>query len=361
MRHFQVGGHTIRMLLVFALMFGLPGLILADFSRSMPCEKDSHAQMVQNDSVQPQVMLLLGQDQDFLYTGPDPIIREAFDDDDFADRGWFDGNFGVVDPAGREGVSGGNCLKWEWQKGDAYPGGSIQVVRKNFQPTEEIFLRVYANFSEEWEGSGFPFHPHTFVLYPDDHLEEDGNHPGGLGLLTTYLSFRSELSSPFEIRPHFALQDGRRVNTAHGNPPVDLAAITEDRSVNYCNGCVEGQDCGTGQDCFPFGDGYYSARYWTAENFEIPKNQWVKLEWYIRLSSVDEVGKPDGIMQMWVDNDLAYESTSMLYRTGQNSTQAYAQLKVSPYIGSTGSPKNQTMWIDELAVYDYNVKESLAE
>lgn len=188
-------------------------------------------------------------------------------------------------------------------------------------------------------------------------MKADGNYPGGLGLLTTYLSFRSELSNPFKIHPHFALQDGRRVNTDYGNPPIDLTAKTEYRSTGYCNGCAEGQDCGTGKDCFPFGDGYYSARYWTSKNIEIPKYKWVKLEWYIKLNTVNDFGHPDGIMKMWIDDDLAYESDAMLYRTAQNPNQAYGQLKVSPYIGSTGSPKNQTLWIDELSVYNYNIKE----
>lgn len=104
--------------LIFVLMFILQDFALAEPSRSISCENELLTNFVKNKSVKPQMMMLLDREQDVLNpdNGPDPIVWESFDDEDFAERGWFDGNFGVVDPTGRKGVSGGNCLKWGMEK-----------------------------------------------------------------------------------------------------------------------------------------------------------------------------------------------------------------------------------------------------
>ncbi len=219
-----------------------------------------------------------------------------------------------------------------------------------------MFVRAYMYFEEGWVGSGVAYHPHMFTFYPDDHVAADGGWPSGLGFLTTYLSVRSELTTPYIIRPFFALQDGRRVNTDYGDPPMDLTKITEYRSVNHCNGCAAGQDCGTSRGCDNWGGGnYYSINYWRITDAEIPKGEWAKCEWYVKMNTVDSVGRPDGILRIWVNDNIVYNSDRMLYRTAQNPKQAIKQVKITPYIG-VGSPKDQTMWIDDFVVYDYNVK-----
>ena len=73
------------------------------------------------------------------------------------------------------------------------------------------------------------------------------------------------------------------------------------------------------------------------------------------MNTVDSVGRPDGILRIWVNDNIVYNSDRMLYRTAQNPKQAIKQVKITPYIG-VGSPKDQTMWIDDFVVYDYNVK-----
>lgn len=80
------------------------------------------------------------------------------------------------------------------------------------------------------------------------------------------------------------------------------------------------------------------------------KNDWHFVEAYLQLNSIQNgIGQTDGVVQYWFDGQLVIDHQDVLLRTGAHPTMAFNQLLVAPYIGS-GSPVDQTMWIDELTV-----------
>lgn len=77
-------------------------------------------------------------------------------------------------------------------------------------------------------------------------------------------------------------------------------------------------------------------------------NTWYKVETYFRMNSISN-NRADGVMRMWVNGVLVIDKTNIIYRTNQNPTMKWRTLVIAPWIGD-GSPRTQTMWIDELLV-----------
>ena len=270
------------------------------------------------------------------------LLQEGFDNNSFASRGWYDNtNHGTVVSGGQSGSG----LQWAWAQGAAAPtnGGSM---RKSFTPTESLYVSYYVKFQTGWRGSQKPYHPHMFYVLSDLDLAASAYGPLANNYLNTYLEFQSDVGSPYTIRPQIAIQDEKRVNTANGALPNNLTAVTENRSVAYCNTPVP---AGVSGACYA-DNPYYSANTWKAGAASVSTNVWHKVEVYMKMNSISGgKGLSNGIMQQWIDGTQVINRNDVLYRTGQDATKKWAQFVLAPWIGD-GSPIAQTMWLDELTL-----------
>lgn len=270
------------------------------------------------------------------------LFSESFENNSYASRGWYDNsNQGTIVSGGQSG----NCLQWAWAKGATTPtnGGSM---RMKFTPTDSLYLSYYVKFQSGWQGSQQTYHPH--MMYILSNLDDAANaySPLANNYLNTYVEFLSDIGSPYAIRPQLAIQDEMRVNTSNGTPPNNLTAVSENRSVAYCNTPVSSGAAGT---CYA-DNPYYSANTWKASTASVSTNSWHRVEVYFKMNSISGgIGQHDGIMQEWIDGVQVINHSDVLYRTNQDATKKWAQFVLAPYIG-TGSPIAQTMWIDELTI-----------
>ncbi|MDD2272139.1 MAG: hypothetical protein PHP95_11015 [Desulfuromonadaceae bacterium] len=269
-------------------------------------------------------------------------FSESFENTSYASRGWYDNtNHGTIVSGGQSG----NCLQWAWTSGasTATNGGSM---RMKFAPTDSLYLSYYVKFQAGWRGSQKAYHPHMFYILSD--LDDSANaySPLANNYLQTYVEFLSDIGSPYTIRPQLAIQDEKRVNTSNGAPPNNLTAVTENRSVAYCNTPVSAGATGT---CYA-DNPYYSANTWKASTASVSANAWHHVEVYLKMNSIiGGKGQSNGIMQEWIDGVQVINQSNVLYRTNQDATKKWAQFVLAPYIGD-GSPITQSMWIDELTV-----------
>ncbi|HCC05036.1 TPA: hypothetical protein DEP58_01880, partial [Patescibacteria group bacterium] len=267
------------------------------------------------------------------------LFSEPFDNNSFASRGWYDNTtHGTVVSGGQSG----NALQWAWAQGATKPtnGGSM---RKKFTPTDSLYVSFYVKFQSGWRGSQKAYHPHL-IMIPSD-LDTDYA-PLANNYLQTYIEFVSDVGSPYTIRPLLGLQDEKRVNTSNGTPPNNLTAVTENRSVNYCNTPVSSGALGT---CYADAP-YYSANTWKASSASLSTNVWHKVDVYFKMNTISGgKGQSNGIMQQWIDGTLVINRSDVLYRTAQDATKKWAQFVLAPWIGD-GSPIAQTMWLDQLTV-----------
>jgi len=267
------------------------------------------------------------------------LFQESFSDNSFASRNWYDNTaHGTVVSGGQSG----NCLQWAWSQGGttATNGGSM---RMKFTATDSLYVSFYVKFQSGWRGSQKSYHPHM-ILIPSN-LDSEYT-PLANNYLNTYIEFVSDVGSPYTIRPAIAIQDEKRVNTSNGTPPNNLTAITENRSVAYCNTPVSSGASGI---CYA-DNPYYSANTWKASSASVSTNVWHHVEVYFKMNTISGgKGLSNGIMQKWVDGALVINKSDVLYRTNQDATKKWAQFVLAPYIGD-GSPIAQSMWIDELTV-----------
>ena len=267
------------------------------------------------------------------------LFQENFDNNSLESRGWYDfgGQAAVV-----SGGQSGNCLQWAWAQGASSPTNT-GTMRKLFTATDSLYVSFYIKFQSGWRGSQKAYHPHM-ILIPSN-LDSEYT-PLANNYLNTYIEFVSDVGSPYSIRPLIAIQDEKRVNTSNGTPPNNLTAITENRSVAYCNTPVSSGASGT---CYA-DNPYYSANTWKASSASVSTNVWHHVEVYFKMNTISGgKGLSNGIMQKWVDGALVINKSDVLYRTNQDATKKWAQFVLAPYIGD-GSPIAQSMWIDELTV-----------
>lgn len=273
------------------------------------------------------------------------LFSESFENNSYAARGWYDNtNQGTIVSGGQSG----NCLQWAWASGASTPtnGGS---TRMKFTPSDSLYVSYYVKFQTGWRGSEVTYHPHMIYILSDLDSTANTYSPLANNYLNTYLEFLSDTSSPYAIRPQIAIQDEKRVNTSYGTPPNNLSAITENRSVAYCNTPVSTGASGT---CYADAP-YYSANTWTAPAASLSTNVWHKVEVYLKMNTIiNGKGQSNGIMQEWIDDALVLNHSDVLYRTNQDANKKWAQFVLAPYMAppSGGSPIAQTMWIDELKV-----------
>ncbi len=293
-------------------------------------------------------------------TAANLLLSESFESSTFAtSNGWYDSTTqGTIVSGGQSG----NCLQWTWTQGKTLPNNVGGMTRRKFTPTEKMYVSFYVKFQTGWQGSQMLYHPH--VLSVLSNLDADWAAPSD-SYLNTYIEFISDIGSPYTIRPQLKLQDTLRTNKSYGvngtplnssGTPVNISALTENRSVNTCNGYKSGSDSGVGHDCYDEGGGvWYSATNWSASNASVTTNAWHHVETYFQMNSISGgIGQADGVMQMWIDGAPVIDKSNIVYRTGYgtDATKKWAQFDLQAYIGSPGSPITQTMWLDELKVYD---------
>jgi hypothetical protein len=264
------------------------------------------------------------------------FFAEGFNDNSFASRSWFDDTSVSLDTSVK--YAGASSLKLTWSSGGT-GAALIGAMRKSFTGTDSLYVSMYWRFNTDWVGSGTTYHPHL-VMIPSD-LDD----PWG-GIAYNYLNTYIETSNR---TPRLLIQDGMNVNTSNGTVPNNLTATTENRDVAGCNGCLTGSTCGT-STCYSAGSGmYWNGRSWDGTQ-NLSLNTWQKVETYLKMNSISNGhAVPDGIMRMWVDGTMVINNTNVVYRTAQHPTMKWANLVIAPWIGD-GSPRAQTMWIDELAV-----------
>lgn len=273
-------------------------------------------------------------------TGRTILFQEQFEDANFTARGWYDN--GGIQITGSEAHSGSSAAEFHFTPGANVPIGV--AMRHLFSDTQSIYLSYWVKYSTSWVGSGDLFHPHEFLFLTNEDSAFEGP---AQTFLTVYVEHNYQSGGI----PRLAAQDAKNIDLA--SIGQDLTSVTENRAANGCNGNTDGYSTG----CYPAGGGYSNEKVWqAAQPYFLPtpgpgyKNDWHFVEAFIQLNSIQGgIGQTDGVVQYWFDGQLVIDHQDVLLRTGAHPTMAFNQLLVAPYIGS-GSPVDQTMWIDELTV-----------
>ena len=272
-------------------------------------------------------------------------------------HGWsnsalYDGSHAIIE----DGV-----LKWHWQQGNTRPDGAGIAARQYLsKPVTELYFDTEIWLSSTWRGSGENWHPHLFHILSND----DGDwSPLAYTHNSLYFEIMSDTSSPYTTYPHFAMQDRQRVNTGHGTPPIDLVGITENRAAGHCNtpASTQGDDIsGNGGtktgDCYIYDPEtdhpYYSAIMYKGGTVDIPRDQWVKLRYYVKMNTfTNNVANFDGVVKIWINDTLAFELDEFMFAAGNFHDTKWDKIAYAPFMGN-GSPVHQTMWIKELTIYE---------
>jgi uncharacterized protein YjdB len=271
------------------------------------------------------------------------LVQEAFEDGAFVSRGWYD-NTAMTTTAAQHIPGSTRALEARFVLGATTPTWS-SAARHLFAATESVYLSYWVKYSANWVGSGQAYHPHEFLLLT---TENDA----WVGPSFTHLTAYVEHSYQNGGIPVLQLQDGQNID--QGRIAQDLTTITENRSAAGCNGNSDGYATG----CYNLGGGVYNnEKKWIADRpYLMPtpgpgyKNDWHLVEAYFKLNSIQNGrGVADGVVRYWFDRQLVIEHTDVLLRTGAHPNMKFNQLMVAPYIGS-GSPVDQTMWVDDLTV-----------
>lgn len=278
------------------------------------------------------------------------IFSESFESAIDNNRGWVDGTIGSS-AISSEGYSG-NTAKLTWVSGQQLPTGITTVRRDMGTGRNQIYAEFYVKFATGWRGSGQNYHPHLmWIRGSDDFTAGEWDGPA-YAYQNIYMEFHAATTSPYYVRPVWFIQDGKRVNTSYGTPPQSIADSTETRSVGSCNGAKTGAYAGDYNDCFNIsGSQWWSQLGWRGSATILP-NTWYKMAYAIKLNTVTGgVGNADGETSVWIDDVEVMSAQNVILRPGNDGDDTLRQFAISPYIGDT-SPITQTMYIDELKVYD---------
>jgi hypothetical protein len=267
------------------------------------------------------------------------FFAEDFEDTDFSARGWYDGDVGVITDA--EHRSGGHSLECHWLPGQAVPGISGNwTFRHKFPESDRVYVSAWWKFSAGWVGSGTTYHPHLFLILTNQ--DDDWAGPA-----FTHLTAYVETVFGY---PRLALQDGENIDQARVG--ADLVGVTENRSTQGCNGI--GDRYTESVSCYDAGSAYWNGREWDASGTDLADGAWHHVEAYFQLNTVaNGVGVADGVLTYWVDGAKVVDARDVLMRTGELPDMQFDQFMLAPYIQpGSGSPVDQTLWIDDLVVGD---------
>jgi uncharacterized protein YjdB len=272
------------------------------------------------------------------------LFQEAFADNAFATRGWYD-NTSLVTTTAQHMPGSAAALEAHFLPRATTPtwGGS---ARHLFPATATLYVSYWVKYSANWVGSGRPYHPHEFLVMSD----LDGDYDGlSNGWLVAYIEHNYQNGG----LPRLALQDNKAINTSYGTPPINLINLTENRSTDGCNGVLEPNVVAT---CFNMPPWYNDKEMQAAQVWFQPnpgpgyKGDWNHVEVYFQINSIiGGKGVADGVTQYWFNGTLVIDRHDILFRTGARPSINFHQFVIAPYIGD-GSPVDQYMWVDSLTV-----------
>jgi hypothetical protein len=271
-------------------------------------------------------------------TSGEILFQENFEDENLANRGWYDNtNMEFSD----EGVKGSiKSLYFHWDQGDTSPNGVS--IRKEFTETEEIFVSFYVKYSDDYTGSNQNYHPHEIYITTNKDSRTVG--PASTHL-TSYIEHNEGI-------PKLAFQDAENINRGcyvNNNEPVtkcDNYNYGEDRSVASCNTILSvGYSY---RDCY--GSGTRNGLGFDADGiyFQDSQGNYYKGDWHFieaqfKMNSIQNgIGVPDGEVRYWYDGELLIENTQVLMKTGLNHDMVFKYFLIGPWIGD-GSPIAQAM------------------
>jgi len=272
------------------------------------------------------------------------LLQEGFEDNAFGARGWYD-NASMATSTAQHLPGSASAAEFHFPAGATTPtsGGA---ARHLFPASPTLYVSYWVKYSSNWVGSGRLYHPHEFLVLSDQDGDWDGPSNNWLTLYVEHFYQNGGI-------PRLAVQDNKAINTSYGALPVNLTAITENRSTAGCNGIVEPN---MPNECYNAPPWYNDKKIDARQPYFSPtagpgyKGDWNHVEVYFQLNSVaGGVGVADGVMQYWFNGALVIDRHDILYRTGARSTLQLHQFLIAPYIGD-GSPVDQYMWVDDLTL-----------
>lgn len=282
-------------------------------------------------------------------TNPDSMIlfEEQFEDTNFSSRGWFDMPSGwapTLDQVEKAPTGSTRSLRRDFLTGATSPLQGA-AMRRIFAPSESFYVRYWVRYSENWVGSGKAWHPHEFHVTTTTDIQAAGHNypPLAWNHLMTYIEHNVKNGA---IIPVLGLQDSRNIDTSRIG--VDLQNLTEARAIAGCNGL---QQFSPSTSCYQSGGRYYNGILVSANLDDlIVKGRWVKVEVFMQLNTLaSNKAQADGIMRYWLNGKMVIDVRSAISRTAQHPEMKFTQYVMAPYIGS-GSPTDQTFWVDDLLV-----------
>jgi len=276
----------------------------------------------------------------FVCAAQNILLIENFEDTNYSLRGWYDGEGPPITET--EHIPGSaRSAEFRFLQGATKPvsGGAIRYL---FPETGSVYLRYWVKYSQNWEGSNKPYHPHEFNFISN----VDGMYIGPAAThLTTYIEQN-------EGTPLLTIQDA--LNIDESRIGEELRDLTEMRAVAGCNGTSDRYPIG---DCYWSGSQHRNGKVWKAPFIafsdsigKYDKNTWHKVEAYFKLNDiVNGKGVANGIVRYWLDGDVLIDAPDVMLRTGQHTAMAFNQFLMAPYIGD-GSPVEQIMWVDNLMI-----------
>ncbi|KPL02422.1 MAG: hypothetical protein AMK75_02785, partial [Planctomycetes bacterium SM23_65] len=238
-----------------------------------------------------------------------PLFTESFDDADLLKRGWYDGRKFTISQ--KHAYAGKGCIEYAWRRGTRAPYTS-SGIRREFKPTDTVYVRYYLRLSKGWGWTGRGYHPHLthFLTTANDRF-----HGPARSHLTVYVE-------PQNGRLRLAATDMQNVRMPHG--------LTQ----GALRGGFNGKFYDSGQRLFSDAD-------------------WHCVEAMFKLNSLDlkrDRPRSDGELRGWFDGKLVIERTDVIFRTTDFPNMEFNQFLLLPYFGPRLLPHAQTLWIDELAV-----------
>jgi predicted amidohydrolase len=241
--------------------------------------------------------------------GQEVLFRESFDDDRLPERGWYDGRMFVIDRDGARAGTG--CIAYHWSTGATTPDHS-SALRRQFEPTESVYLRFFIRMSKGWGWTGRSYHPHLMHFLT---TENDRYHGPASSHLTLYVE-------PQEGRLRLAAQDIQNRDARHGLTQGPLR-------------------------------GGFNGSFFDSKEKLLFDDAWHCVEAMFRLNSLDlkrDRANADGIVRAWFDGRLVLERTNAILRSTDFPSMKFNQFLLAPYFGPGLLPHEQTLWIDELVV-----------
>jgi len=283
------------------------------------------------------------------------LIQDDFEDNGFSARGWYDFAGTPTLTTATHAPGSTQSLVVHFAPGATTP--PWVAARRLFTPSPTIYVSYWVRYSDNWVGSGQPYHPHEFSILSD--LDGDFDGPAD-NFLNAYIEHNYQNGGI----PRLQVQDNKAINrnasvfrtgggTVSGTDPV---ASGEQRSIGGCNG---GVPRGLFWECFSFStaSGFYNDWQLQAPGVVFQPNpgtgykgNWNHVEVYFAINSiVGGVAQANGVAQYWFNGTLVIDRHDVMFRTAARPNINFHQFIMAPYIGD-GSPVDQTMWLDNLVI-----------